>query len=411
MSRDEATQISSPDRLLGWLRIHGMNGASEDTPARARRKVQTREAKRYSFFAWLGFAAMALSAGAAELQEAASFPYQQVTGVAVSKSGRLFVNFPNWSDDHTISVAEIVDEKARPFPNEEWNKPGPVDSHFICVQSVYVDANDNLWILDAASPKMQGIVPGGPKLTKIDLKTNQVVQNINFGKDIAPKKSYLNDVRVDPNGDFAFITDSAKGAIVVVNLKSGKARRLLKKHPSTKAEPGVKLVIEGRPLIDQQQKSTPQINADGIALDAKTDYLYYHALTGYTMYRIKTQYLKDAELSQKKLESKVEKVMKTPAPDGMLEAPDGSVYLTAIEQNAILRLDAAANKIETVVQDKRLSWPDSMSWGPGGALYVTTSQIHNMPRFNDGKSLRVEPYKVFMITGLPGGKSIAAKVD
>lgn len=44
---------------------------------------------------------------AAELQEVASFPNQQVTCVGVSKTGRVFVNFPKWSDDHTISVAAL----------------------------------------------------------------------------------------------------------------------------------------------------------------------------------------------------------------------------------------------------------------------------------------------------------------
>jgi hypothetical protein len=39
-------------------------------------------------------------------------------GVAVSAQGRVFVNFPFWSDDHTISVAEVVDGKLRPFPDE-----------------------------------------------------------------------------------------------------------------------------------------------------------------------------------------------------------------------------------------------------------------------------------------------------
>jgi hypothetical protein len=57
-------------------------------------------------------------AGVAKLEIVASFPDQQVTGVAVSKHGRIFVNFPNWSDDHTVSVAEIVDGKIVPFPNQ-----------------------------------------------------------------------------------------------------------------------------------------------------------------------------------------------------------------------------------------------------------------------------------------------------
>src|SRR5688500_7164229 len=112
--------------------------------------------KRHLLFVLFAFGGGSLL-GAPGLQEVASFPNQQVTGVAVSKSGRVFVNFPNWSDDHTISVAEIVGGKPKPFPNEQLNQPGPVTSHFVCVQSVYVDDTDNLWILDPASPKMQGV--------------------------------------------------------------------------------------------------------------------------------------------------------------------------------------------------------------------------------------------------------------
>jgi hypothetical protein len=111
-------------------------------------------------------------------EEVARFPNQQVTGVGVSlKSGRIFVNFPYWLDPHSLSVAEIVNGQPRAFPDEEWNKPGPPGSHFVCVQSVVVDDQDNLWILDPAAPKMQEIVKGGPKLVKVDLSTNKVVDN------------------------------------------------------------------------------------------------------------------------------------------------------------------------------------------------------------------------------------------
>ena len=59
---------------------------------------------------------------AADLEEVANFPNQQVTGVTVSKSGRIFVNFPDWSDDHTISVAELIDRQPKAFPNEGWKR-------------------------------------------------------------------------------------------------------------------------------------------------------------------------------------------------------------------------------------------------------------------------------------------------
>jgi hypothetical protein len=84
----------------------------------------------------------------------------------------------------------------------------------------------------------------------------------------------------------------------------------------------------------------------------------------------------------------------------MLESPYGSVYLTDLEHNGIVRWNAASKKIEPVITDQRLLWPDTLSWGPNGDLYVTASQIENMPRFNNGKSIRTEPYKLWKITGL-----------
>lgn len=334
----------------------------------------------------------------AELQEVASFPDKQLTGVGVStKSGRVFVNFPYWSDDHSISVAEVINGQLKPFPDEEWNTPGPASSHFICVQSVVVDDQDNLWVLDPAAPKMLEIVQGGPKLVKIDLRTNQVIKTIPFGEDVAPKKSYLNDVRIDTGTNTAFITESGQGAIIVVDLKSGKARRLLDGHPSTQPEKDVKLVVDGKALIDQQKKTPPQIASDGIALDFKNGFLYYHALTGHTLYRIKTSFLTDEKLGKHELESKVENVGQTPAPDGMLESPDGSVYLTDLENSAVVRWDPASRRVDRIIADKRLLWPDTLSWGPNGEIYVTASQIENMPRYNNGKSARTEPYKLWKI--------------
>jgi sugar lactone lactonase YvrE len=172
--------------------------------------------------------ASAIRAEQVELEEVAAFPSQQVTGVTVSAKGRVFVNFPFWSDDHTISVAEVVDGKPKPFPDEAWNaKAGPPAQRWICVQSVVVDDQDALWVLDPASPKTEAVVEGGPKLVKIDLATNKVIQTITLDENVAPKRSYLNDVRLDTKTGHAFITESGTGAIIVVDLKSGQARRLL----------------------------------------------------------------------------------------------------------------------------------------------------------------------------------------
>ena len=38
-----------------------------------------------------------------------------------------------------------------------------------------------------------------------------------------------------------------------------------------------------------------------------------------------------------------------------------------------------------------------MSWGPDGALYVTASQTHRMPKHHGGENKQQEPYRVYRI--------------
>ena len=55
------------------------------------------------------------------LEEVAKFDHQ-VTGVTVSEDGRIFVNFPRWSEDVPVPVAEVKqDGSIAPYPNDEWN--------------------------------------------------------------------------------------------------------------------------------------------------------------------------------------------------------------------------------------------------------------------------------------------------
>lgn len=335
-------------------------------------------------------------AKAPTLEPRATFAEGQVTGVGVSKTGRVFVNFPFWSEKHTFSVAEL-DKEGLPlvYPDADWNnKTGDPGKRFICVQSVVADDQDNLWVLDPASPMMQGVVEGGPKLVKIDLKTNKVAEVFPFDASIAPKESYLNDVRIDTKRGYAFITDSGAGALVALDLKNGKARRLLANHASTKAEPG-ELEVDGIKPIDPKTGKTPVIHSDGIALDAKKGVLYYQALSGHTLYQVSLDDLTNEQLSEAELESRVKKIAETPRTDGMLESPDGKVYLTAFEENSIVRVDPATGEVEVVLNDKRLQWPDTLAWGPDGSLFVTTSQIHRMPNFNSGVDKRQGPFAVY----------------
>lgn len=302
----------------------------------------------------------------------------QWTGVAVSRSGRVFVNYPRWSASLAVSVAELSKEgTATPYP-PGWNgwKPGePVERKLVCVQSVVVDAEDALWLVDTGTNLGEGLLPGASRLLRVDLRRDEVARVYPLAPPVAGPRSYLNDVRVDVARRTAYLTDSGEGAIVVVDLASGKARRLLHGHPSTQAEQTA-LVVEGRPWLMGGQ--TPQIHSDGLALSPGGAFLYYQALSGRTLYRIPTEALRDETLGDEALASRVEAVGRTGAADGIEFDRDGFLYLTAPEHDAVHRL-TPEGKLQSVARDPLLAWPDSLAWGPGGELYVTTSQIHRGP--------------------------------
>lgn len=295
---------------------------------------------------------------------------RQWTGIAVSQSGRLFVNFPRWSPDVPVSVAEIsANGQVRPYPYVEMNnwKTGddPVGK-FVCVQSVYIDANDRLWILDPGNPEFAGVIPGAARLFEVDLTRDEIVRAIQFDESIAPPDSYLNDVRVDTTTNTAFITDSNLGAIVVVDLETGGARRLLTSQPSTKAEQ-IEVVVRGVPF------EWP-VHSDGIALDTKGGWLYFQALTGRTLYRVPTSALRDTSLTEDALGKRIERFAESGVADGLLFAHEG-VYVSSLEDDSIKHVDQNG-KVTTVVTDSRILWPDAFAIEPDGTVLFTTSQVH-----------------------------------
>jgi sugar lactone lactonase YvrE len=316
---------------------------------------------------------------------------RQWTGISVAPDGGIFVNYPRWSDNVPFSVGALRgDGTVSPYPDMETNRWAPgVDpaSHFVCVQSVVFDSDGFLWVLDPANPKFQGVVAGGAKLVKIDLANGRTLQTVRFAPPVITNNSYLNDVRIDTSRKTAYITDSGSGAIIVVDLASGGSRRLLGNDRSTRSE-GTILTIERKPWR-RPDGSVPQIHSDGIALDREGKYLYYHALTGRTLYRIATKWLRDPEIGDAVLAGKVENLGETGAAEGMEFGPDGKVYVTALEENGIKGV-VAGEKPHIVVQSSKLAWPDTLAFGPDGTLYVTTSQIHRGPH-------PPEPYRIYKV--------------
>ena len=336
--------------------------------------------------------------GPGVLLEYASFD-NPAEGVAVSQGGRIFVSFPRWDKNHLYSVAEVqADGSLRPYPDKDWNVwagEGSPDTHFISVQSLFVDVDNVLWVLDAPAPFPPGAQSEGAKLVSIDLAADRIKKVVPLDRAAVPPGSYLRNVCVDQWASHAYVSDAGTGALVVTDLDSGVSRRVLADDPSTKAEPGVVLTIGGKESRDDRGQPV-QFHVNGIALDKESANLYYHALTAHTLYRIQTRYLNDPIFSGEGLGKHVERLADTGPIDGMAMGSDHSLYLTAPEDHAIKQYRVSDNSVVTAAQDAA-SWLENVCTAPGGLLYITASQFDRLPLFNDGKDKRIPPYKLFRV--------------
>jgi sugar lactone lactonase YvrE len=329
------------------------------------------------------------------------------TGVSVSRTGRIFVNFPRWGDEVGFTVAEIRDGELVAYPSQAFNDcNGAADPDaLVSVQSIVVDPADRLWILDTGSPMFEPTSPGGPKLVRVDLDRDEVAQTIVFPGDVALSTSYLNDVRFDlrrGRAGAAFITDSSdqgRNGLVVVDLASGQSWRRLDDHPSTKGEtpPKLRMIVEGQELLHRgpEGSTSPlKIGSDGIAISADGQRLYYCALSSRRWWSVSVDALFDRDLDDNAVAATViDEGDKGSVGDGMETDAVGRLYVTDGEHNAIHRR-LADGTWETVVHDERLLWPDTLSVAADQYLYVTANQFFRQPMFR-GTDDRRTPYALF----------------
>ncbi len=68
--------------------------------------------------------------------------------------------------------------------------------------------------------------------------------------------------------------------------------------------------------------------------------------------------------------------------DGLWMSSRGTLYITSPTDNSVKYW--TGSKLATAVTDKDLRWPDTMSEGPDGTLYVTASHIQDSSWFKPG---------------------------
>lgn len=301
----------------------------------------------------------------------------QLTGVAISPDRRLFVNYPFWMDKHSYSVVEVgKDGKAKPYPDATWNsfkKGEDGQNKFVCVQAVFADEKGYLWVVDAAGIGLSEVYRKSNKLIQIDLKSNKIKRIYRFPENVAGLDSYINDIRVDHKNGFAYMTSSANGGIVILNINTGESRLVLHNHYSTLSDPDYHFKMNNKEM--RNDKGVVKINSDGIALTPDKAWLYYKSLTDNNLYRIDTSLLRNFKTSEKAIEDKVESLGKFVATDGMEFDKNGNLYMGDLEHSSIIKISPDMKMTTLVTNTDKLSWPDSYSISEDGYLYISSSQI------------------------------------
>lgn len=322
-----------------------------------------------------------------------------LNNAAVSATGRIFTSFPRWLGQPTPGVGEVgPDGIIRPYPGNEWNDADPSASpatRFVCIHSIHIDRFDRLWIIDEGKPFFDDVnsVDCRPKLVCFDLESNAPAHVYVLDESAAPPGAKLGHLRA--NQRHAFVTDPHLGALIVLDLQTGCARRVLDGHPLTAADPTIVPMVDGKPLLAHGKPLV--VHVDLLELSADGRHLYFSALFGPTLYRVPVDVVTDEALGDDAISIHVEKVAEIPPVSGIMEGPDGSLYLSALADRSVLRLRPGSHLPECFVRDDTLDSPNEGSIGPDHFLYVPASQANLLPAFHDGESKLRPPYCIYRV--------------
>lgn len=342
-----------------------------------------------------------------KIEQVFAFHDAMPTGVSISEKGRIFVNFPRWGDKVPFTVGELRNGKVVPYPDIALNQADPQhpEKGFISVQSIVADGLGHLWILDTAAPEFSKPLAGGAKLVAVDLQTNKVVKTLVFPENVVLPSTYVNDMRFDfsvGKEGVIYITDSSlsgPGAIIVMDIATGKAVRRLSGAASTSADPDFVPRVEGQLLrihnVDGSSKPFA-VASDGIALSADRQTLYFCPLSSRHLYSVSTKLLRDPNVTEQQLSEAVKDLGEKGPSDGLEADSEGAIYAGDYEDNSIRKRLPNGNW-QTVVHDPRILWPDTLSVGADGYLYFTANQLHRQAGFHGGKDLREKPYSLLRV--------------
>lgn len=207
----------------------------------------------------------------------------------------LYVTVPRWRSGVPATLNKVVTidgvSLLQPYPSWEFNDFTKPDS-LRYVQSMEIDQEGRMWIIDAGRlfffDDEVETVNGPARLIVYDMQTNEIIRDFLFPHSVLPHDdSFLNDIVLDQARGYAYMSDHARGAVIIYSFTNNQAARW-ENGPGMAYEPdAVPLTFDGIEYPDIKGV------VNGIALTPDTEWLYYCPLTGYNLTKIRTVMLRE----------------------------------------------------------------------------------------------------------------------
>ncbi|WP_210297466.1 L-dopachrome tautomerase-related protein [Bradyrhizobium sp. 2S1] len=333
---------------------------------------------------------------------------ESVGNIAITPDNQLiFSHHPFFSPE--IRVAKLTSPTTfQPFPSAEWNTPRKgTDQYLDNVLGLRSDENGVVWIIDMGfrtniTPKLVGWNTRSDRLERIYYMPDPVTRTGSQPQDIVidqkHRKFYIADENIGPGGD------GSHAAIIIIDMDTGRARRVLDGDRSTIPE-DLPITVDGKDLTVSGKDGKPSIikvGCDGITMDVRSEWVYFAPLSGRSIYRVRVADLNDEKLTPSELSARVERYSDKPNNGGLSIDYAGNLYLTAVESKSV-GVIGADRKYRTYLSDAEMVWPDGITASADGYMYVSASQISAAAMFHGGKGENKAPYLIYRFKPLAAG--------
>ncbi|CZF79412.1 Major royal jelly protein [Grimontia celer] len=320
----------------------------------------------------------------------------------VTPEGRIILSMQPLDAPEFRVVELMANGELKPFPTVDW-ADGPEKGEVGLTSVIGVDttADGVVYILDMGSQTTPA------QIVAWDSVNHSLVKTIEIDKSALVGNSFLQDFALDTKRNKMYIADTtlgnlvgeSKSAFVVVDLETGKARRVLESQAELMS-PEHSVVINGSVMGTQREDGSKEplfLGLNPITIDAQNEWVYFGTVNGDKVYRIAADVLADEEASTSKQAESIEFFSDKKPSDGMIIGADGNIYVGDIENNAVAISNQDGYRI--LAQDKKLlDWADGFSIDKkNGYLYVTQNQLRLHPALNEGEEGGTKPYHILRI--------------